>query len=85
MQALLDSTHAALPRPHDKPILDSYDSGEEFSFYHLLQICRSLDEPDFPVADQELSCCTQSEEALEETISEVEPAATYQHLAGNVV
>lgn len=78
MQALFESTHAALPR---KPILDSYDSSEEFSYYHLLQVCRSLDEPDFPAADQEPSCDTR----VEETISEVEPAATYQHLAGNVV
>jgi hypothetical protein len=44
MQASLE-----LPRavpPSEKPILDSYDSAEECSFYHWIELCKLVDESD---------------------------------------
>ncbi len=45
----------------DKPILDSYDSGEECSLSHWMELCKLVDESD-------LSDC---EEFLEPAASEV--------------
>ncbi len=85
MQAVLDASHAAVHFAHDKGTLGSYDSGEEFSIYHWIEVCRLVDECDVPLEAEGLPYCEQIEEALEETISEVEASAAYQHFPGNVV
>ncbi|HEV2325636.1 MAG TPA: hypothetical protein VGS10_16920 [Terracidiphilus sp.] len=59
MQPGLESTIGFIQT--DKPILDSYDSGEEFSLYHWMELCKLVDE-------SELS---ETEELLELTVSEV--------------
>lgn len=59
MQPGLESNIAIL-QP-DRPILDSYDSAEECSLYHWMELCRLLDECD----DLEI------EEDVEITVSEV--------------
>lgn len=45
----------------DKPILDSYDSAEECSFHHWIELCRLVDESD----SQDV------EEPVEAAVSEV--------------
>ncbi len=85
MQAILETSHAALPRWHGRPTLDSYDSGEEFSLYHFMHVCRLVDEGDESSAAEEPCYSAEFEEALKETLSEVESSATYQHFAGDVV
>ncbi|HEV2134881.1 MAG TPA: hypothetical protein VGR47_11650 [Terracidiphilus sp.] len=59
MQPVLESTIDVLPS--GKPILNSYDSAEECSFHHWIELCKLVDESD----DQEL------EEPVELTASEV--------------
>jgi hypothetical protein len=44
MQPDLESTIAI--HPSEKPILNSYDSAEECSFYHWIELCRLVDESD---------------------------------------
>jgi len=85
MQALLEPAHAAVPLAHGRPWLDSYDSGVEFSFYHWIEVYKLVDEGDAPLTDEGLPCSSEFEEALEETVSEMEPATAYQDFAGNVV
>lgn len=75
-------SHAAVPRLQ---ILDSYDSGDEFSFNHWIEVCRLVDLFDDPSLAEGIEYSWEIEEALEETMSEVEPATAYQHFAGNVV
>lgn len=58
MQGTLETTLAAVPRPHGRPILDSYDSSPESSLSHLLQLQRLVDEADLSDIDEELSCLT---------------------------
>jgi len=83
MQSVLEPGHT-LPHVH-KPLLESYDSGEECSFYHWIEVCKLVDEADLPLAAEEAIYSAEFEKALEETLSEVETATAYQHLAGNVV
>ena len=83
METLLSP--AAVPYPHRRPILDSYGAGDEFSFYHWIEVRKLVDEADDPSAGQGIEYSEEIEEALEETMSEVEPATAYQHFAGNVV
>ncbi len=85
MQAILEPTQAAVPRSHGKPILDSYDSGEEFSFSHWMEVCKLVDEADVPLEEEGLPFAAEMEEALQKTMSEMEPAAAYQNFAGDVV
>ena len=85
MQALFETSHAAVPRSHGRPMLESYDSGEEFSFFHWMEVCKLVDEADVPSKDEEPRYSAEFEKALEETLSEVESSAAYQHFAGNVV
>lgn len=67
-------THATLPFSR-KPLLDSYDSGEECSVDHWLQVCKLVDEVEVSSTENEFEF-SHLEESLEETILEVEPAAT---------
>lgn len=59
MQPDLESTIAV--HPSDKPILNSYDSAEEFSFYHWIELCKLVDESDG----------LEIEETVEAVVSEV--------------
>jgi hypothetical protein len=59
MQPGLES-NIAVP-PTAKPILSSYDSAEECSFYHWIELCKLVDESDTPDV----------EEPVEATVSEV--------------
>jgi hypothetical protein len=45
----------------EKPILDSYDSAEECSFHHWIQLCKMVDQSEI----------SEEEESLELTVSEV--------------
>jgi len=83
MPALIESSHAAVSHSYGRPRLDSYDSCEEFSFYHWIEVSKLVEEGD--TVDEGLPFTAEFEEALEETMSEVEPATAYQNLAGNVV
>ena len=84
MPAIIDPIYAAVPHSH-RPILDSYDSAEECSFYHWIEVCKLVDDADIPAADEDIPYSREIEAALEETLSEVESATAYQHFAGNVV
>lgn len=85
MQALMETSHATLQRPHRRPVLHSYDPSEESSLYHWLELSRLVEEADISAEDRESLPADEIEKDPRETMSEVEPATTYQHLAGNVV
>jgi hypothetical protein len=85
MQALMESVPAALPRSHGKPILDSYDSGEEFSFHHWLEVCKLVDETDDPLAPDAPPYAAEIEQALQEAILKMESATAYQNFTRDVV
>ena len=82
MQAFIEITH---PLARRRPVLESYDSGEECSFYHFIEVMKLVEEGEASSPQDELEYSRELEEALEETMSEVEPATAYQHFAGNVV
>jgi hypothetical protein len=48
-------------------------------------VCKLVDDTDNASADEEAMYSPEFVKAMEETISEVEPATAYQHFAGNVV
>ena len=73
MQATIESTHAAVPRSHGRPILDSCDSGEEFSFYHWIEVCRLVDEGDTVPMDEGLPGSVSIEDAIQETSQKWSP------------
>lgn len=85
MQALIETTHAAVPRSHGRPILESYDSGDEFSFHHWIEVCKLVDAGDEPSTTEEPCYSAEFEQALKETLSEVESSTAYQHFAGDIV
>ena len=84
MQAMIETRHAAVPGSHGRPMLDSYDSGEEFSFHHWVEVCKLADEGEV-ATDEEPRYSAEFERALKETLSEVESTTTYQHFAGDIV
>ncbi len=84
MQSVLEPTPASFLQAH-RPILDSYDSGEECSFFHWIEVCKLVDSGDTLTLEEEMVYSRELEEAMERTMSEVEPATAYQHFAGNVV
>lgn len=61
MKAYPELSHTVLRPSPSKPMLDSYDSGDECSFNHWLEVCKLIDESDPP----------ELEEELEVTVSEV--------------
>ena len=65
--------------------MDSFDSSEEYSLYHWIEVRKLVDEADMPFFDEGLEYAREIEKALGEAVSEVEPATTYQHFARNVV
>jgi len=60
-----------------KPILESYDSSEECSLDHWIEVSRLVDELD--------DTAVPSKTVVAVAASEVKSPATYQHFAGNVV
>ena len=63
MQALFEAAHATVPASHERPRLNSYDSGEEFSIDHWIEVCKVVDE--FEFNDEGLPFREENEEALE--------------------
>ena len=43
MHSVLQPAHTLVSQPHNRPILDSYDSGEEFSFHHWVEVRKLVD------------------------------------------
>jgi hypothetical protein len=82
MQSIWNQIHAAATVLRDTTRLDSYDSAEEFSLYHLIEISRLVDEADFPVR-KEAGPKTHASRA--DLASEVEPTAADEDFAGHVV
>lgn len=85
MYTVFDSTHMTVAGSRCNPILDSYDSAEEFSLYHWLEVRGLVDEEDASIGEDEISGSEELEHAAQDAVSEVEPAAAYQDFAGNVV
>jgi hypothetical protein len=66
-------------------LLNTYECNEEFSLFHWLHVRKLVDEADIPGIDAELAHGGDADPAPKKPVSEVEPAATYQHFARNVV
>jgi len=64
MQATLQTVPTAHPSTHVRLVLESFDSAEECSFHHWLEVCKLVDEGDVP-----------AEPTDAEMIAELEPAA----------
>lgn len=43
MHSVLQPAHTVASQTQKRPILDSYDSGEEFSFHHWLEVRKLVD------------------------------------------
>jgi hypothetical protein len=82
VQAFIEITH---PLAHRRLVLESFDSGEECSFFHFMEVMKLVDEGEGSSPQDELEYSSELERAFEETMSEVDPATAYQHFAGNVV
>jgi len=65
MQAVFKAPHAALLHSHDRPRLDSYDSGDEFSIDHWLELRKAVDQRDVPLNDEGLPSRAEIEEAVQ--------------------
>lgn len=48
MQATLQTVPTAHPNTHVRLVLESFDSAEECSFHHWLEVCELVDEGDVP-------------------------------------
>lgn len=73
MQEIQVSTslfHAPIPRG-----LESYDSGEEFSLQHWMDVCLLVDQADMQAGGIGEGLPAELERAMEETLLEVESAA----------
>lgn len=62
-------------------LLNTYECNEEFSLFHWLHVRKLVDEADTP----ELAHGADTDAVPKKPVSEVEPAATYQHFTRNVV
>lgn len=71
MQALIHSSVDALPRFTGRPVLESFDCGEEFSLYHWIAVCRLVDTGDASSTEQLLEYAAELEHAVEGALSEV--------------
>lgn len=76
MPAISEVTLAADSHLHDRPIFDSYDSGEEFSFYHWIEVCELVDECDEPATEEMLPRTRKIDETLIATMSKMGPSPT---------
>jgi hypothetical protein len=83
VQGVVESIQVVFPQR--RPSLDSFDSSEECSLYHWVDVCRLVDEGYILTADEELEYVQEIESVLEEAPSEVEPSTANQYFAGNVV
>jgi len=82
MQSIWNQRCAAVTVSRDRTRLDSYDSAEEFSLLHLVEISRLVDDADFPVRKDGSPKRRESRAA---PASEVQPAAADEDFAGHVV
>jgi hypothetical protein len=64
MQALIESATLARQHAHVRLVLESFDSGDECSFQHWIEVCRLVDDDDEYVAITDT-----------EVIAELAPAA----------
>jgi hypothetical protein len=63
MQATLQTVPTAHPSSHVRLVLESFDSAEECSFHHWIEVCKLVDEGDVPGGLNDI-----------ENIPELEPA-----------
>lgn len=85
MPEFTQSVPATNSHPHVRPALMSFDSGEECSFQHWVEVCSLVDEAERPEQIDEMQLTPELERAIEETMLEVEPSTAYQHFAGDIV
>ncbi len=57
MQAAFDTTDASVLHAYGKRTLGSYDSGEEFSIYRLVEVCRLVEQGDVTAQEEGLPQC----------------------------
>lgn len=74
MHTVFEPTQFTVPGSYSGPTRDSYDSGEEFSLDHWIEVCRLVDDEVFLNDDETPDS---AEFPARDTVSEVEPAATY--------
>ena len=85
MHTVFEPTHSTVRLSHCDLTLDSYDSGEEFSLHHWIEVCRLVDDDDVFLNDEGTPHVEEVGQDAQEPLSEVEPAAAYQDFAGNVI
>lgn len=85
MPELMPIMPNTIPHSHTRPMLVSFDSGEECSLTHWMEVCKLVDEADVPDPHEGMELTPELERAIEETMLEVEPATAYQHFTGDVV
>lgn len=81
----MKASAVAHARSQDRPGLESYDSGEEFSLHHWIEGCRIVHEEDAQLNDEGCPSLEEMEKVLKATLSEVESSPAYQHFTRNVI
>lgn len=85
MHTVFEPTHSIVRFSHRDLALDSYDSGEEFSLHHWIEVCRLVDDDDVFLNDERTPLVEEFGQGAQDPLSEMEPAAAYQDFAGNVI
>jgi len=75
MQEFIQEISTSLLHAQIRPCLTSYDSGEEFSFYHWLEVCQLIDEADLPPVEGGERFAGELEREMRGTLLEVESSA----------
>lgn len=84
MLTVFESDRVVDSRSHDKPQLESYDSGAEFSLSNWIHVRNLVNRRDIPVDNETLASVSATMEVAK-YVSEVETATAYQNFSSNVV
>lgn len=75
-------SYSVISQLRAKPVLQTHDSADEFSLSHWLEGTKLVEDAEI---DEELAGCVEQSGVPRKPVSEVEPAAAYQHFARNIV
>ena len=85
MQIFRTSSLDVLSRVQYESTRDSFDCGDEFSPEHWIRVCELLNESEGVVGPADAAYSAGDVDVTKKPVSEVEAAATDQHLARHVV
>ncbi len=84
MPELMSHTSPA-PMAHRRPPVISFDSGEECSVEHWMQVCKLVDDAELPAEGNGIEISDELQQTLADTLLEVEPSTAYQDFARHII